>query len=1182
MLTTHSSALCASRQRRVRLPRFGRFAVRSLTAATAVVLAALPFSADAQSVPVPKTYQSSLTPAQITQLSANPDQRVIVVLRDQHPEATAKSNRQTRASRLGSDQAPIVNELRTLHSPRVQGYSVLNAVAATVSRDEAARLATDPTVAAVVPDATVEGPSRTASMNAFAAITGGRPAVNTASASSPTNSQQICPSNPKQPLLEPEALSLMNVPAAQKLATGAGVKIAVFPDGLDPNIPDFQRNGHSAIFDYQDFSGEGLFAVTNAGEAFGDASSLISQGTQVYDLSGEVNPAHPLPPGCNIRIMGVAPGASVAVMKVFGNTNFAFNSEIVTGIEWALTQDDVDILSQSFGGNPVPNPGTDPIAILDSLAVAQGVTVVVSSGDAGTTNTIGTPSNAPGVIGVGATTSYQLYAQTASYGYQLGTGGWLSNEVSAFSSSGDTEYGPHTIDVVAPGESGWSDCSTNTVTFTGCADIAYHGKSPQPIEAFGGTSESCPLTAGTAALVIQAYRQTHGGATPSPALVKQIIMSSATDLHIPAQNQGAGLVDALGAVRLARSIQDTGNRDTANRDTNNGAQPAGGLLISPNSIVSAAAPGHTSLVPIQVTNTAAAPLTVAPSVRVLGDAVSVTAGSLNLDPATDSKFIYQNGATVHDVHQVPFVVPAGIDRLVSRIAWYGNASAPAGNTIRASLFDSLGRMVAQSRPQGPGSGFGEDEIHNPAPGKWTLVVFDSTVSPYKGPLNYSITGAQFHTVPAAVTPRSETIASGATGTFLVRVKTPVTPGDQAEAVVFATSSQGSDASAADTAQAGANAGTIPITTRALVPLTHSGGSFSGILTGGNARMPFFGQELVYQFDVPHGVPALNVDVTVQAPGYTIFGFLADPNRMPADIQGTHMVLPDGSVVDPQTLHLTWARPVAGRWTLDLTQVNGIQSLLTSIPISGRITFDAADVSASGVPNSTATHLVSGKPVTATIHIVNTGNSPAQYSIDPRLNQSTDLSLGSLFPTFGTLPINVNSPSVPQFVVPPFSTDLTVAATSTVPINFDTSPAFGFPDVLSNSFGDNAVAHLHASDVPASIWACTPTELGPGLATTAPYSCGAVADTRTFDPTVDSSTGNIWSALEGLTGTYAPLVLQPGQAGDITVTFTPAGSPGTVVSGFIAVETFNLDPFNLFYDTFSSDQLASIPYRYVVG
>jgi hypothetical protein len=39
--------------------------------------------------------------------------------------------------------------------------------------------------------------------------------------------QQVCPSDPARPLVEPEGLSLMNVPAAQQIVDGAGIKVAV-------------------------------------------------------------------------------------------------------------------------------------------------------------------------------------------------------------------------------------------------------------------------------------------------------------------------------------------------------------------------------------------------------------------------------------------------------------------------------------------------------------------------------------------------------------------------------------------------------------------------------------------------------------------------------------------------------------------------------------------------------------------------------------------------------------------------------------------------------------------------------------------------------------------------------------------------------------------------------------------
>src|SRR5699024_10194692 len=97
----------------------------------------------------------------------------------------------------------------------------------------------------------------------------------------------------------------------------------------------------------------------------------------------------------------------------------------------------------------------------------------------------------------------------------------------------------------------WAECSTNTAIYTECENAI--GGSTIGLEDFGGTSESAPLTAGTAALVIQAYRQAHGGKTPKPAVVRQIIFSSATDLGISAENQGAGLLNALRAVQMARA-----------------------------------------------------------------------------------------------------------------------------------------------------------------------------------------------------------------------------------------------------------------------------------------------------------------------------------------------------------------------------------------------------------------------------------------------------------------------------------------------------------------------------------------------------------------------------------------------------------------------------------------------------
>jgi subtilisin family serine protease len=123
--------------------------------------------------------------------------------------------------------------------------------------------------------------------------------------------------------------------------------------------------------------------------------------------------------------------------------------------------------------------------------------------------------------------------------------------------------------------------------------------------------------AGAAALVIQAYRQTHGGATPTPALIKQILISTAGDLGAPADEQGAGLLNSYRAVQLAESISTAGRLTAATGST---------LLKSSNQLNAVKAPGTKVNFPVTITNTGATQQTVAISGRAIGTDQDVQTG----------------------------------------------------------------------------------------------------------------------------------------------------------------------------------------------------------------------------------------------------------------------------------------------------------------------------------------------------------------------------------------------------------------------------------------------------------------------------------------------------------------------------------------------------------------------------
>jgi Subtilase family/Peptidase inhibitor I9 len=1065
-------------------------------------------------------------PGSATAGSTQGSRNVIVVLRDQHTNLKiAKGKSSARVNAYRSDQASLITQARSHGVRNLRGFSAINGVSATVTAAQAAQLASDPSVARVFPDLAIrKAPTLTADAPSRA-----RPV--------PATQSGVCPTDPAKPLLEPEALGVTNTafdnpatPQAQNIVDGTGVKVAWIADGVDINNPDFIRADGSHVFvDYQDFSGDGLAAATGGAEAFGDASSIAAQGRQVYDLADFVNVAHPLPAGCNITIRGVAPGASMIGLKVFGNAPSAPTSRFIEAIDYAVAAG-ADVLNESFGGNPFPDTADDPITLADNAAIAAGVTVVSSTGDAGTTGTVGTPaSSTGGVIGVAATTTFQSYQQETGGGAQLSNGTWISNNISGLSSGGVTQSGG-VPDLAAPGDLGWALCTPDLDLYEECSD---DNGNPASIQNFGGTSQSSPLTSGAAALVIEAYENTHHGVRPSPALVKRILTSTATDLGHPAAEQGSGLLNSLAAVRAAQSWHDSVATPAATGQA---------LVVDKTQLKLSGDPGHSTPASLAVTNVSNRTQVVRGSTRSFEHIVKTVNGTADIDTATAPFYVDAFGIARSYV-STTFSV-GHVDRLdVSE-------AAPTGTTFasRIILIDPSGAFAAYSIPQGAAN-FAHIDVRFPKAGTWTAYFALSQVSGFVGTFAFSVVQTDFST-HGTVSPSRIVLAPGQTGTFHVNTRVPTSPGDLSASVQFSSS--------------GGVTTSVPMTLRAVVPAHNV--TFSGTITGGNGRQQE-AQSNVYFLNVPAGKKDLSIGVTFDDPGQLTFGYLTAPDGQVYSFQGN---LADGGAVHVKynTVNIHANLPTSAGTRLPA-------GVAVTVPVRIRNT---------GV--APITYFADGRLNTVgTIPLMElSGNStdiplPVPANVLPFWLVPTEVSQLNASAT-ADQPVNMDfffQSGDPDVYSPANGNGASVQVNAR-----QVSPGIWLTDIgQTGPFSGPAPAGT------LSVSASVQGQLFDPAVTTAagdPWQLGVdpaanpvlAAQVRAAGQRVHAASAAGLSPAAAATpaaGT-GPLMLNPGQTGTILVTITPTGAPGQVVRGNLYIDSFD---FNLA----EGDELIDLPYAYTV-
>ncbi len=1104
-------------------------------------------------------------------------ERVIVVMRSQF--GTMPSRRSAIASRTAravASQNAVLDQLAGAQASHVAHFSLANAFSATVTTSQAQALAANPAVASVVKDSSVRlAPATTAAPPVHASVGRARADADA------TDPFQICPTDPAQPMVEPEALNTIHAlnadgsPDAQQVTQGEGVTVAYIADGIDPDNPDFIRpGGQHVITDYQDFSGDGPNAPTGGGEAFGDASSIAAQGTVSHDLSDFVNQAYPLPPGCNIRILGVAPGASIVALKAGGE--FLTNSSILQSIDYAVRVDHVDVINESFGLSEFPDDSSrNAVKLFNDAAVAAGVTVTESTGDGGVTGTIGTDAQDAHVISVGASTDSRLYAQTGYAGARaFGNGHWVDNNISALSSSGFTQLG-RTVDLVAPGESDWAVCEPG---FASCVNFRSPA-GPSDIEAFGGTSQSAPLTAGVAALVISAYRSSHGGDSPSPAVVKQIITGTAHDLGLPPFEQGSGLLNARAAVEAATTWPG------ATTDAPDSVKST--IVTSPNQLTLQGKPGSTRSKTFDVTNVGNHSVHVAAGSRAFRS-IAQSAQATSFDATTLPTFPYPTTGAPWAFKKVTFHVPSGAQRLVAQMAWAGTTAGQADRIVRLSLFAPDGTYVADSRPQGGAatSNYANVDVRNPVDGTWTAVLYSVAGSAgYTGTVGLSTTSQR--AVPeGSVSPANFTLAPGATRHVTFTDKLPTTAsGDQDVAITLGTSVGQQTA--------------VSAVVRSLIDTSSGSGTFQGAVTGGNARPVTPGETFSYAFDVPANKRDLDVKLKFDDNPQSVMDLvLLDPNNELADVVTN--LTPDASGT---TLHVSSnisaldADPIAGRWHLVVVVQNPVSGTAFTEPFTGTVSFNHVGASAPGLPTSAGTTLPAGVARTVTVDVTNPGPQSILVGADPRLKQLTTLQpvpiQGSS--TFGLPP---DPAQEPVYVTPPDTKRLTVSALSTTPAQLELQGSAAGFDVLgdlAHAQNGNLLSTAsvdengHPGFISKGIWFTNMQEIGPFTdagQTEGSTTLTASMRTYAFDDAVTSSTDDPygWSVDPSNNGFGQPVRIKPHETKTITLTITPTAAPGHVVHGVLNLVTVSSFPsgFTALPQVTTGSVIRALPYSYTVG
>ena len=299
---------------------------------------------------------------------------------------------------------------------------------------------------------------------------------------------------------------IMNVPAVHNMGiNGTGVMVGVFDAGFN-NLAHEVFSTIKIVAQYDFVNKRTYVGDGNGGLGVGD------HGTWVLSCLGGYKPG---------KLIGPAYGAKFVLAKTENTASEtpAEEDNWIRAIEWADSIG-IDVATTSLGYLTYDSPYTSytwqnmdgktaRITLAADLAFKKGIVVLNSAGNENYNadhNTLNAPADGFNVITVGAVNS--------------------SGIRSSFSSVGNTVDGRIKPDIMAMGEG---------VTVASTTDITGYTR-------LNGTSFSCPLSAGVAALLLSAKPQA------TNVQIRDALRNTASNSTSPNREYGWGIINALSAL----------------------------------------------------------------------------------------------------------------------------------------------------------------------------------------------------------------------------------------------------------------------------------------------------------------------------------------------------------------------------------------------------------------------------------------------------------------------------------------------------------------------------------------------------------------------------------------------------------------------------------------------------------